>query len=45
MKTNNTTIENVETGILLIFVPLIVTGALSLIYGIITGAINTGLLQ
>ena len=44
MKTQNTTFENIQTALILTFVPLIVAGAVSLIYGIITGVINTNLL-
>ena len=45
MKTQNTTIENVQTGLILTFIPVIVAGIFSLIYGIINGDIDTGLLM
>ena len=44
MKTENTISENVQTVLILTFVPLIVTGIISLLYGIFTGVINTNLL-
>lgn len=44
MKTQKTVSENVQTFLILTFVPLIVAGVISLIYGIATGLINTNLL-
>lgn len=45
MKTNNTTSENLLTAVCLLFIPLITAGIISLIWGIISGDINTDYLN
>ena len=45
MTTRNTVTRNLETALVLTFIPLITLGILSLIYGIITGLIDTSLLS
>lgn len=45
MKTNNTISENLITAFCLLFIPLIAAGIISLIWGIITGDINTDYLN
>lgn len=44
MKTNNTITENLQTAVLLFFVPIIIAGLFSLVYAILTGAVDTNLL-